>query len=149
MPTHHLVSAPKLQIGEVAKRTELTVDAIRFYEKQRLLPKALRTGGHFRLYTPQDIERIGFIRRMQALGFSLREIRELADLRTHSAEACESVRRLLKAKLAEIRKKQGEMERLEAELVVDLRKCDAELRSRRRHTPGACPVLEASGGGTK
>jgi len=71
-----------MQIGEVADRTALTVDAIRFYEKRNLLPKAGRSTGRFRLYTEDTIERLRFIRQMQGLGFSLREIRELIDLRS-------------------------------------------------------------------
>lgn len=146
MAANHQLSSLTLRIGEVARRTELTVDAIRFYEKRRLLPKAMRTTGRFRLYTAEDIERIQFIRRMQALGFSLREIRELGILRARSVDACESVRKLLTAKLAEVRTKKRELGRLEAELAVDLRKCDSELKHRRQHAPAACPVLETSGG---
>jgi DNA-binding transcriptional MerR regulator len=83
------MQASAIQIGELAKRTTLTVDAIRFYEKRRLLPKATRTAGGFRLYTTDDIERLHFIRQMHGLGFSLREIGELIDLRTRKVEACE------------------------------------------------------------
>jgi len=149
MAANHHLSTPTLQIGEIARRTELTVDAIRFYEKRRLLPRAMRTTGRFRLYTADDIERIRFIRQMQALGFSLREIRELGNLRARSVDACESVRKLLTAKLAEVRTKMRELERLESELAADLQKCNAELKHRRQHAPGACPVLEASGGREK
>jgi len=142
MAANHQLSTPMLQIGEVARRTELTVDTIRFYEKRRLLPRAMRTTGRFRLYTPEDIERIRFIRRMQTLGFSLMEIRELGNLRARSVDACDSVRKLLTTKLAEVRMKMHELERLESELAADLRKCNAELKHRRQHAPGACPVLE-------
>lgn len=141
--------APTLQIGEVARQTELTVDAIRFYEKRRLLPKAMRTTGHFRVYTTEDIERLRFIGRMQVLGFSLREIKELADLRTRRVDACESVRMLLTTKVAEVRTKMRELERLESELATDLRKCNSELKHRRKHAPAACPVLETSVGKEK
>jgi DNA-binding transcriptional MerR regulator len=138
------LSTPTLQIGEVARRTELTVDAIRFYEKRKLLPRAMRTTGRFRLYTVEDIERLRFVGRMQALGFSLREIKELADLRTRRVDACESVRELLTTKLAEVRTKMRQLERLESELAADLRKCNSELKHRRQHAPAACPVLETS-----
>jgi len=70
----------------------MTVDAVRFYEKRGLLPRAQRSAGHFRLYGPRDLERVRFIRQMQALGFSLREIRELVELRGRKTEACETVR---------------------------------------------------------
>jgi DNA-binding transcriptional MerR regulator len=69
--------AQGIQIGQVARETGLTVDAIRFYEKQRLLKPAPRTEGGFRLFSGQDLQQIQFIRRAQELGFSLSEIRDL------------------------------------------------------------------------
>ncbi len=138
-----------MQIGEVAERTALTVDAIRFYEKRNLLPKAVRSTGRFRLYTEDTIERLRFIRQMQGLGFSLREVGELIELRAHKVEACEAVKELLKAKLADVRAKLHELRQLESELEADLRKCNRELNHRRRHSPGACPVLEDAAGAHK
>ena len=131
-----------MQIGELAKLTALTVDAIRFYEKRKLLPKPVRSTGRFRLYAADDIERLRFIRQMHGLGFSLREIRELIDLRTHEVDACESVRELLKRKLVDVRAKLHELQRLESGLTEDLRKCNQELRHRQRYQAGPCPVLE-------
>ena len=84
-----------MQIGEVARRTSLTVDAIRFYEKRKLLPKADRSAGRFRLYTEGTVERLHFIQQMQGLGFSLHEVGELIQLRERKVEACESVRQLI------------------------------------------------------
>jgi MerR family transcriptional regulator, mercuric resistance operon regulatory protein len=104
-----------MRIGELAKRTTLTVDAIRFYEKRHWLPKAPRSTGGFRLYTTDDIERFHFIRQMHGLGFSLREIGELIDLRARRVDACDSVRELLKHKVAGVRAKLHELQRLEAE----------------------------------
>lgn len=120
----------------------MTVDALRFYEKRGLLPKAQRSTGHFRLYSPRDLERVRFIRQMQALGFSLREIRELVDLHGRKTEACEAVRALLQEKLAATRAKARQLKQLEAELLADLHKCNEELRHRRKHKPCPCPVLE-------
>jgi len=131
-----------MQIGELARRTALTVDAIRFYEKKRLLPKPARTQGHFRLYTIADIERVGFLRQMHGLGFSLREIRGLNDLRSEKIGVCESVRNLLKAKLVEVRRKHRELETLESQLMLDLRKCNRELKKRKGHSACTCPVLQ-------
>jgi DNA-binding transcriptional MerR regulator len=134
-----------MQIGELAKRTALTVDAIRFYEKRRLLPKPVRSTGRFRLYTDDDTERLRFIQQVQGLGFSLTEVRELVDLRTRKVDACESVRLLLKGKLSDVRVKKRELEALESELKADLQKCNQELKRRQRHAAGACPVLEVAG----
>ena len=66
-----------MQIGRVSEQTGLSIDAIRFYEKQRLLERAPRTEGGFRQFSDEDIQRILFIRRAQQLGFSLHEIGEL------------------------------------------------------------------------
>jgi MerR family mercuric resistance operon transcriptional regulator/MerR family gold-responsive transcriptional activator of gol and ges genes len=134
-----------MQIGELAKRTALTVDAIRFYEKRRLLPKPVRSPGRFRLYTDDDTERLRFIQQVQGLGFSLTEIRELIDLRTRKVDACESVRQLVKDKLSDVRAKMQELKGLESELMADLQKCNQELKRRQRHAAGACPVLEFEG----
>jgi len=54
-----------MQIGDVAKRTSLTADAIRFYEKRKLLPQAVRSAGRFRLYGEGTIERFHFIQQVQ------------------------------------------------------------------------------------
>jgi len=135
-----------MQIGEIARRTSLTVDAIRFYEKRKLLPKADRSAGRFRLYTEGTVERLHFIQQMQGLGFNLREVGELIQLRENKVEACESVRGLLTAKLANVRAKVRELRKLESELEADLRKCSRELNHRRRHAACPCPVLEETTG---
>src|SRR6266705_1709609 len=131
MRTNHQAESATMQIGEVAERTALTVDAIRFYEKRNLLPKAVRSTGRFRLYTEDAIERIRFIWQMQGQGFSLREIGELIELRAHRVDACEAVRELLKARLGDVRAKLRELRQLESELQADLHKCNRELNHRR------------------
>jgi len=131
-----------MQIGEVARRTSLAVDAIRFYEKRKLLPKAVRSMGRFRLYEDNTVERLHFIQQMQGLGFSLGEVGELIHLREHTVDACESVRELLKSKLTDVRAKLRHLRHLESELETDLQKCNGELNHRRRHAACPCPVLE-------
>ena len=132
-----------MQIGELARLTALTADAIRFYERRALLPKAPRTPGRFRLYANDDVDRLVFIRQMKGLGFSLREIRQLLDLREHCRGACHEVKALLETKLQKIRLKIRELGRLEHELVLDLRKCNRELADRKKHAPKSCPVLSS------
>lgn len=132
-----------IQIGEASKRTALSVDSIRFYERMELLPPPSRTEGRFRLYTSADLDRLRFIQQMQGLGFSLREIKQLLDLRSHGVEACSSVRDLVKAKLVEVRAKLDQLRALEGELAKDLRKCNRELRLRNSHIPSTCPILRS------
>ena len=129
------------QIGELSRRTALSIDAIRFYERRKLLPQAFRSTGRFRLYTAHDIERLRFVRRMQRLGFSLNEVRELMSIRADRAHACPSVQRFLKSKLTEVTAKMRELRQLEAELKSDLSKCNRALRQLHGKAC-ACPVLE-------
>jgi DNA-binding transcriptional MerR regulator len=131
-----------IQIGRVAQETGLTVDAIRFYEKQRLLKPAARTEGGFRLFTGQDLQHVRFIRRARKLGFSLSEIRELLVLQGERVEACSHVREMLTAKLGAVRQKIAELRKLERQLAADLRLCERGLQAETK-THEACPVLEA------
>lgn len=94
-----------LQIGTVAVRSGLTVDTIRFYEKQGLVAKPHRSAGGFRLYDGTDLIRLRFVSRAQALGFSLTEIRELLLLQDAGAEACNHVHDLLDHKLVSVQQK--------------------------------------------
>jgi DNA-binding transcriptional MerR regulator len=67
--------APTMQIGEAAKRTALTVDAIRFYEKRSLLPKPPRTAGRFRLYSDDDVARMApQVQELTGTGFGFSEV---------------------------------------------------------------------------
>jgi MerR family transcriptional regulator, mercuric resistance operon regulatory protein len=130
-----------IQIGEAAQRAQLSIDTIRFYERKALVPKAPRTMGQFRLYTADDVARLTFIKQMQGLGFSLQEIKQLLDLRDRGGHACREVRDLLSCKLTEIRNKIRNLQNLEHELVLDLQKCNRELKNRRRHGAQCCPIL--------
>jgi DNA-binding transcriptional MerR regulator len=135
-----------IQIGEAAQQAKLSIDTIRFYERRALLPRAPRTEAHFRLYTTDDVARLTFIKQMQGLGFSLQEIKQLLDLRDRGGHACGQVKKLLSSKLDEIRCKIHDLQNLERELVLDLQKCDRELRKGRGHRSQHCPILSNKNG---
>ena len=130
-----------IQIGRVSEQTGLSVDAIRFYEKQRLLERPARTEGGFRLFHAEDVERILFVRRAQQLGFSLPEIRELLVLQRDEGEACSHVRDQLRAKVRMVREKIRELGILEGQLTKSLRKCERNLKGSRNCNRDGCPVL--------
>src|SRR6266581_4389628 len=88
-----------MQIGIVAKKVGVSVDAIRFYERNGLLQRAPRTQGGFRTYGEADVEALAFVRRVQGLGFKLSEIRGLLSLRGNRLQPCAPVRRRLEEKL--------------------------------------------------
>lgn len=126
-----------MQIGIVAKKVGLSVDAIRFYERNGLLPRPPRTEGGFRQYAEGDIETLAFVRRVQGLGFKLSEIRGLLRLRGNQLQPCAPVKGRLEEKLADVRRKLGDLHKLEHELRLALRSCNRELHKSHAH----CPIL--------
>lgn len=131
-----------MQIGIVAKKIGLSVDAIRFYERNGLVPSPPRTEGGFRRYGDNEVETLAFVRRVQGLGFKLSEIRGLLRLRGDRMQPCAPVQRRLQEKLADVRRKLRDLHRLEHELRLALRGCNRELRKRNAH----CPILRENPG---
>jgi DNA-binding transcriptional MerR regulator len=129
-----------LQIGEVARKTGISVDAIRFYEKAGLLSPPARTKGGYRLYQQRELADIEFIQKAQQLGFSLKEIHELFSIQRHPQEACEHVRDLITQKLAVVRNKLRELQVFELGLAGALKQCRKALLHSAEH-PDCCPVL--------
>ena len=137
-----VMATDSLQIGQVAQKTGLSVDAIRFYEKSGLLPPPPRTQGGYRLYQEREIADLEFIQKAQQLGFSLNEIRELFSIQRHPHAVCVHVRDLIALKLGIVRAKIAELQRMETELAGALRQCRTALRQPSKH-PDSCPVMEA------
>ena len=129
-----------LHIGEVAEQTGLSVDAIRFYERSGLLHQPLRSEAGYRLFQDADVQELRFVRRAQALGFSLAEVKELIFIRRHD-HACTQARDLLAAKLEQIRAKISELKTLESDLAVSLRACNRDLHGAKRAHQDSCPLL--------
>ncbi len=126
-----------IQIGELARRSGCHVETIRYYERIKLLPSPTRSAGHYRLYTLDDVRRLGFIRRARELGFRLEEVRALLALSTHDDRmACAEVRQLAAGHLSEVRAKITDLRAMERVLADAVRRCDAgEL-------PG-CPLIDS------
>ena len=130
-----------LSIGQLARRTGLSVDTIRFYETVGLLEPAWREPSGYRKYGPEAIEQLEFIRRAQKMGFTLREIRQLLVLRREREHACTEVQRQLEAKLAQVKDKLRELQALEQELEQQLELC-RERSMQADHGGEQCPVLK-------
>lgn len=128
-------------IGDVATRTGLTVDAIRFYEREGLLHTAARSNGGFRLFADSDVEDVAFIRNAQELGFSLDEIRELLSLKNASHPDCSQVEQLLEHKIGIVRGKIAALRKLERELRRAAADCKMNLRRVSNGPVENCPVL--------
>src|SRR5258707_10331124 len=94
-------SMAHFRIGELAARSGVSIDTIRYYERRRLLPRASRLPGGFRVFGPEAVGRIRFIKQAREIGLSLDEIRELLT-DGGGADKCRRVCELLRAKLEDI-----------------------------------------------
>ena len=106
-----------LTIGEAARQAGVGVETIRFYERRGLIeqpPKPLGAG--FRVYSPEQIRRIKFIRQAQQIGFSLNETKELLSLRADPRADCSAVRSQAVAKLDEVERKIVQLQEIAAAL---------------------------------
>lgn len=81
-----------LTIGELANRAQVTTDALRYYERERLLRPERRTEAGYRLYNEEALRRVRFIKHAQECGFSLAEVRELLELQLRDEACCDDVR---------------------------------------------------------
>lgn len=105
------------QIGELAKRCQVTADTLRFYEKNQLIKPAGRSSSGYRLYNESNQQQVNFIIRAKDLGLSLEEIRELLEIRLEATEhSCAEVKAITSAKLDLIDEKIGELTRIRTAL---------------------------------
>ena len=110
----------ELKIGEVAKRSGVGIETLRFYEKSGLLDKPRRTASGYRLYDEHILERLSFIKKAQTLGFSLDEIRELIEHKRHGENPCSRVRAKVKKRLDDLNDRIEQMIRYRDELQTAL-----------------------------
>lgn len=131
----------KVYIGVIAKRAGLSIDTIRFYEKQDLLKAPSRSMTGYRLYGAEELQTLRFIVRAQQLGFSLQEIRQLLDIQRSPAGVCGRTSRLIEEKLRHVREKIKHLCEIECSLQNALGKCSNKLKTLPHSTP-VCPVLD-------
>ena len=126
-----------LTIGELAGAVGVNVQTVRYYERRGLLPKPKRRASGYREYLATDVARLEFIRRAQALGFTLSEIEQLLALRVDPRTTPEDVHRAVEEKIEAVEEKIRDLTRISGAL----RKMAASCHT---HGPlGDCPFLEA------
>jgi DNA-binding transcriptional MerR regulator len=135
--------AQEQRIGSIASATGVTPDAIRYYERLGLVPKPARTEGGFRLFRPDTIARIRFIKQAQKLGLDLKEIRDLLrPAHGRRREQCQHVRSVLAKHLSDVEGRMRELEAFRDTLQAALEQCDHALRVR---DTVQCPVVSHLG----
>lgn len=129
-------TAPQLTIGRVAKLADVGVDTIRFYERRGLLPEPARTATGYRVYADATVDRLRFIKRAKALGFSLQEITTLLDLQDNGGPKA-SVKAITTRKLTQIEAKISDLERMRSVLSKLDRDCSGT------GDVCGCPIIDA------
>ena len=127
-----------MRIGAVAAAAGVKVDTIRFYERQRVLPAAPRASNGYRAYSAATIERLRMIRKLQAMGLALAQIRELL-VSGGDVPACLAVQGRLVAQRQKLRHQMDELASLDRALARMLADCKRSGRA-----VGSCPALRRS-----
>jgi MerR family mercuric resistance operon transcriptional regulator len=126
-----------LSIGQVAEAAEVGVETVRFYQRQGLIREPARQGTRHRRYSQETVARIRFIRGAQNLGFSLKEIEELMDLRIAPGTSKAEIKARAQAKVDEIGEKMRDLQRMRDTLLKLIGSCEGT------GTVEDCPILEA------
>ena len=127
-------------IGAVAKQAGLPIKTIRYYEEMGLLPKPARTTSGYRLYAPEIVDRLQFIKKAQSLGLRLADIKEILDLADRGRCPCGHVQHLLQARLRELRQKIHDLRVVERRIANAVRAgCPPNFKPRGK---ALCPTID-------
>ncbi|MEE9139476.1 MAG: heavy metal-responsive transcriptional regulator [Alphaproteobacteria bacterium] len=126
-----------LTVGDVARKTGVNVATLRYYERRGLIPRPARTASNYRIYTEDAARRVLFIKRAQALGFSLEEIKDLLSLKASPVARCGEVREIAAEKIRTIDDKVDALEAMRVALSKLIAECAGE------GPVSDCPILES------
>lgn len=124
-----------LRIGEVAKRTRLGVETIRYYEKVGAIAPPSRGANGYRAYTDDAVRRLLFIRRARELGFSLKDVHSLLELADSPQPNGRKVKAIASRHLDEIGKRLADLSRMADALRILTKQCPGRV-------DGPCPFLD-------
>ena len=126
----------KLTIGQLAKKANVNLETIRYYERRGLLLEPPRNKSGHRQYSLEEVKRTEFIKRCQALGFSLKEISELLLLKVIPGTTCGDIKARVETKIADVEKRIVDLEKIREALLRMSSKCVG------KGPVGQCPILE-------
>lgn len=118
------MSPAEFTIGRLARETGCKVPTIRYYEQKGLLPAPRRSAGNQRMYGPEHLARLTFIRHSRELGFTQEAIRELLKLTDQPEQSCEAITEIARTHLADIHLRIARLSTLRAELERMIKACE-------------------------
>ena len=128
-----------LTTGQLAERSQVNVETIRYYERRGIIPAPARGVSGYRQYSEDTVARIRFVKRTQELGFTLDEISELLHLRVDPETSCADIKRRADLKVIEIQEKLRSLKRIKKALNRLAASCSGQ------GPIGECPILDALG----
>lgn len=128
----------ELTIGQLATAAGVNVETIRYYQRLKLLDEPVKPAGSHRRYPGEQVKRLRFIKRAQALGFTLAEVGALLTL--NHANACTETRDLALRKRELIEEKIADLQQMHLALSQLVQECDVGRN-------GACPIIDVLAGG--
>ncbi len=105
-----------MKIGELARATQTQIETIRYYEHEGRLPQAARTEGNYRIYGPEHVERLAFVRHCRSLDMTLDEVRVLLRFKDEPQAECGEVNALLDEHIGHVATRIRELRQLERQL---------------------------------
>ena len=126
-----------MKIGEVARRAEVPIDTVRYYEREGLIPPPVRRASGYRDYLEADVDRLRFMRRAKGLGFTLHEIRDLLSLTAMSGDDMAALNAQTQAKLRDVEERIHALTRIREALQSLVTACPGHGALNR------CPILAA------
>ncbi|MBM3538103.1 MAG: Cu(I)-responsive transcriptional regulator [Alphaproteobacteria bacterium] len=124
-----------MNIGEAAKATGVSAKMIRYYESIGLMPKVVRTGAGYRVYSSNDLHTLRFIRRARDLGFAIESITRLLRLWQNRSRSSSQMKSVTTEHIGALRQRIAEMESMVRTLEHLAKHCHGDLRPE-------CPILD-------
>jgi len=131
------VDSGGVRTSEVAARAEVNVETLRYYERRGLLAQPARSASGYRAYPPEAVWVVRFVKRAQAMGFTLADIEELLQLAEGGPDACEAVRSMACIRIEDLDRRIADLRSMRDALAQLVETCDLP-RGRRD-----CPLLHA------
>lgn len=125
------------KVGDIAEKVGVNVETLRYYENIKIMPKPKRKDSLYRYYDELDLRRLLFIKRAKELGFTLKEIKELLNLKIESTATCGDVKHLAEHKLNDIEERIKDLMNIKNVLLKLINQCVCEEVSTEE-----CPILE-------
>lgn len=126
----------QITIGALAKEAQVNLQTIRYYEREGLIAEPPRTASGYRMFSPDLVCRVRFVKHAQELGFSLAEIKELLALRVHAKTSCADIRQRTQTKIADVQNKIRALQAIKKALARLTATCNGS------GPVSECPILE-------